>query len=353
MVRLSLFFAFATFTTSSLAIEVQLAGKGQIRSELHRFGSDSEVGRHSQSAPEPSVAKASEADASVSEDQAIGYLKQWRPKEDGVSEQFFKDNAKFALKAKSLPFAKQVSKSMFLQYVLPYAHFDEPRDDWRPKMYETLLPLVKDKATLQDAAEALFPAWGNIFGKQLQFKANMTPQQMGPMSQTLAKGYASCTGMSIFLADCMRAVGIPARVVGISEWNRPEKGNHNWVEIWMGDHWNFVDAVPDGNLAAWNQTWFNEQAGKQQSTPADQAIMTPLWGPEAHLVYKMSWRQPATFVPGIDVTANYQTASPLATAAAWGFMPWGGFITLILVFLTVGGAGYVYKASKEQSLNRV
>lgn len=292
------------------------------------------------------AASSPKAVAPISEAQAINYLKQWRPTEDNVPEEFFKVNAQLALKTQNLPYAKQVSNEMFLSYVLPYAHFDEPRDDWRPKMYQTLLPFVKDKKTLQEAAEALFPAWTNQLGKQLQFKANMTPQVMAPLTQTLAFGFASCTGMSIFLADCMRAVGIPARVVGVNEWNRPEKGNHNWVEIWMGDHWNYVDAVPTGDMVAWNQTWFTEQAMTQKSTPAVQAIMSPLWGPEAHGVYNMSWRSPFKFVPAIDVTANYGRPEVLTTAS-WGFLP-AGFIVFLLLAMTMGVSGFVYKTNKER-----
>jgi len=286
-------------------------------------------------------------DDTVTEADAISYMKQWKPKEDGMSEEFFKVNAQLALKARELPYGKQVSQKMFLSYVLPYAHFDEPRDDWRPRMYETLLPFVKNKQTLQEAAEALFPAWGNAFGKQLQFKGNMTPQCMAPLTQTLTNGYASCTGMSIFLADCMRAVGIPARIVGVNEWNRPEKGNHNWVEVWMGDHWNFVDAVPTGDLVTWNQTWFVDQAKKQSSVPAEHAIMSPLWGSEAHSIYNMSWRIPSAFVPAIDVTANY--AGPqLLNDASWGPMP-VCFIIFVLVVATLGSAGYAYKVNKDRS----
>lgn len=32
--------------------------------------------------------------------------------------------------------------------------------------------------------------------------------------QVIAAGYASCTGLSIFLVDALRSVGIPARVAG-------------------------------------------------------------------------------------------------------------------------------------------
>lgn len=289
-----------------------------------------------------------EADEKVSEDDALKYTMSWRPKEDSMPEDALKENAKLALKTRDLPFASQVSKSMFLEYVLPYSHFDEPRDDWRPTMYKTLLPFVEGKATLKDAAEALFPAWSNAFGKQLNFKGDQTPQVMAPLSQTLAKGYASCTGMSIFLANCMRAVGIPARIVGVNEWNRPEKGNHNWVEIWMGDHWNFVDAVPSGDLVKWNQTWFNDQAAKQTSTPAVFAIMSPLWGPEAHHIYNMSWRTPSAFVPAIDVTMNY--AHPKIASAAVFTWPIN-LLIVVVIGVTVAG-GYVFKTAKDAKDNQ-
>jgi hypothetical protein len=285
-----------------------------------------------------------EDDGKVSEQDALKYTKSWRPNDDHIQEGILKNNADFAVKTRDLPYSSQVPKSMFLEYVLPYRHFDEPLDDWRPKMYKTLLPFVKDKATLQEAAEALFPAWGNAFGKQLKFKGDQTPQIMAPLSQTLEKGFASCTGMSIFLVNCMRSVGIPARIVGVNEWNRPEKGNHNWVEIWVGDHWNFVDAVPTGDLVTWNKTWFVEQAAKQTSTPAKYAIMSPLWGPEAHSAYNMSWRTPSTFVPAIDVTTNYanlrQSSSVLLS---WPIH----LIILVVVGVTLGGAGCAYKISKD------
>lgn len=293
----------------------------------------------------PGAVAAKEDASTMTSDQCVNYLKQWRPNEDKVSEQFFRDNADYALKARSFPYGEQVSKDMFLKYVLPYSHFDEARDDWRAHMFQTLHPFVKDKKTLQEAAEALFPVWSNAFGKQLEFKADMTPQIMAPITETLKNGFASCTGMSIFLADCMRSVGIPARVVGTNAWNRESKGNHNWVEVWMGDHWNFVDAVPTGNLVAWNQTWFKEQAAKQVSSPIENAILSPLWGPEANTVYNLSWRIPSQFVPAIDVTASY-AGKPLPEAT-FVFIP-ASFIVILLAVATLGGAGFIYKKNKEK-----
>lgn len=53
----------------------------------------------------------------------------------------------------------------------------------------------------------IWKIWG------LYFVPDKSPEIMSP-GQTLAAGYASCTGLSIFLADACRAVGIPARVAG-------------------------------------------------------------------------------------------------------------------------------------------
>jgi transglutaminase-like putative cysteine protease len=39
--------------------------------------------------------------------------------------------------------------------------------------------------------------------------------------QVIAAGYASCTGLSIFLVDALRAVGIPARVTGDADFFNP------------------------------------------------------------------------------------------------------------------------------------
>jgi len=297
----------------------------------------------------------------ITQKEAIDYLKQWRPQQDGVTEEFLRGNADLAMETQQLPYAKQVSREMFLSYVLPYAHFDEPRDDWRPRMYQTLLPLVKDKQTLQEAADALFPAWWQKFGKSLVFKPNQTPQLMAPFSQTFEKGYASCTGMSIFLADCMRAVGIPARIVGVNVWNRPERGNHNWVEVWMGDHWSFVDAVPLGGAAEWNKTWFNDQAKKQVSS-SEFAIMSPLWGPQATSVYNMTWKPEekdkhvipaidAQTVPAIDVTANY--AENKLAMISWHSertSSWhsAGIVVIMLVVTLIGGVcGLKYERTKD------
>lgn len=80
--------------------------------------------------------------------------------------------------------------------------------------------------------------------------------------------------------------------------------------------------------------------------PSQYAIMSPLWGPEAHAVYNMSWRTPSSFVPAIDVTANY--AAPPIGPHTWNTLP-SMMAIVVISFLAVGGAGWAYKVNKERS----
>ena len=71
---------------------------------------------------------------------------------------------------------------------------------------------------------------------------------MDPMS-TITFGFASCTGVSILYTDALRAVGVPARLVGTPAWNgEVENGNHNWVEVYTGPTggWSFIEGAPAG-----------------------------------------------------------------------------------------------------------
>jgi transglutaminase-like putative cysteine protease len=95
--------------------------------------------------------------------------------------------------------------------------------------------------------------------------------------QVIAAGYASCTGLSIFLVAACRAVGIPARVAGTPSWvvggrradvsaaavqqsasGSPGLGhsfnNHNWVEVWDDGRWSFIGAA-EYDPAGVNRTW--------------------------------------------------------------------------------------------------
>jgi len=215
-------------------------------------------------------------------------------------------NAEYALKAKELSsHTGEVSEDLFLREVLPFRQLDEPIDDWRPAFYERLAPLVQGKSSLRDMAEAVIPVvFNGGLGKQVVFKPNNTPQIMAPESETLAKGYASCTGLSILLADALRSVGVPARVVGTAVWNIKTGGNHNWVEVWWGGNWHFVDAGPMQKVD-WDSTWFMDTAKKAQPGTIHGIYTAVVDQTEADSRYTLTWREPPVEQPALDRTAFY------------------------------------------------
>merc|ERR1712032_294083 len=99
---------------------------------------------------------------------------------------------------------------------------------------------------------------------------------MAPVSETLKNGYASCTGLSIFIANALRSVGVPARVVGSPVWNLPTGGNHNWIEAWFGDGWHYADAVPTKKVE-WDNAWFTAKNTQLAVAGTIHGIYSPVW----------------------------------------------------------------------------
>jgi len=233
---------------------------------------------------------------------------------DSDMQELLKSNSALAMQALELSnISGEVTDELFRRDVLPFRHLDEPVDDWRPLFYEKLLPVAQGKGSLRLIAEAVIPAiFQGALGPKVEFKGNSTPQIMAPVSETLKHGYASCTGLSILVADALRAVGVPARVVGTPEWNLPTGGNHNWVEVWWGNGWHFIDATPT-NAVQWDNAWFIGNT-KKALPGTIHGIYTPVADPaEADAVYTMTWRQPPVETPARDLTSfylNFQSAPP-------------------------------------------
>jgi len=217
-------------------------------------------------------------------------------------------NAEFAMRARQeSQVAASVSEELFLHEVLPYQHFDEPLDEWRPVFFEKLMsqPSVQGAATLKELAETVIPLAFTGLGNTVEFKSNFTPQAMAPISETLHFGYASCTGLSILVANALRSVGVPARIAGVAEWNRPGGGNHNWVEVWTGDGWHFIDAAPMTEVS-WDNTWFNGLVQTEVSDPMH-GVFSPVWdASDADANYTVTWRTPPVLLPAIERTAFYK-----------------------------------------------
>lgn len=213
-----------------------------------------------------------------------------------LSASFLLENIRLAYRARAEANWK-ISDELFFNDVLPYANIDEPRDPWRESLYQLCRPIVKDCKTPGEAAQKLN---ATVFGKLAvkystkRKRANQSPRE------SIEQGLASCTGLSIILADACRSVAVPARLAGIPSWkNKP--GNHTWVEIW-DNGWHFTGAAePDPR--GLNHTWFQ----------GDAALADP--NSKRHSIYAVSFRKTETRFPMVwspekrvfaeNVTARY------------------------------------------------
>ena len=153
------------------------------------------------------------------------------------------------------PFAEDVPHAVFLDSVLPYAHINERRDDWRGSFAGRFRDVAWNAASQEEAVRrlnrAVFEAFDVTYDANKRYKNEQSPWQ------SIDQNSASCTGLSIMLANACRAVGIPARLAGIPEW--PTGDNHTWVEVWDGDRWEWVEAFSPG---PYREAWWTAKIGK-------------------------------------------------------------------------------------------
>jgi pimeloyl-ACP methyl ester carboxylesterase len=217
-----------------------------------------------------------------------------------LSTDYLVANVEYACRARDeSPWKDRVSNEMFLNYVLPYAVVDEPREDWRKDLYDRCKPLVKGINEPGKAAvtlnQKLFPLL------KVRFAANRRRANQGPL-ETIEAGNASCTGLSILLVDACRAVGVPARLVGIPMWT-DKSGNHSWVEIWDGQNWRFTGAAePTGNDL--DSGWFAGRATSARRDDPIHAIYAARFA-RSPLVFPSAWSRRQGTVYAVNVTDRY------------------------------------------------
>ncbi len=157
---------------------------------------------------------------------------------------YLKNNIELAIKARKLPFATY-SEDIFEHFVLPYRASQEPMENWRPKFYEEIYPIVKDAKSIEEAA-ILINLWAN---EKMTFKQTHGRDQAS--LTTIKRGYGRCEEMMIIFIDAARSVGIPVRAASAPYWNFTDN-NHAWVEIWTPDGWKYR-GEPENSL---NNAWF-------------------------------------------------------------------------------------------------
>lgn len=250
------------------------------------------------------------ADVPAAERPGMAFLVAHMPERDlkALKADFLLTNTKLAYRARrELPWGKDIPEDLFLNDVLPYCHVDETRDAWRPQLFERCLPLVKDCKTPAEAVQKL----NTVLFPQLKVgysTARRAPNQ-GPF-ETMESGKASCTGLSILLADACRAVGIPARLCGTANWS-DKRGNHTWVEVWDG-RWHFTGACePDPN--GLDRGWFTADAARAQKDVYEHAIFATSYKATG-TPFPLVWDRKNAAVPGVNVTDRYAKSTNNDTA---------------------------------------
>ena len=187
--------------------------------------------------------------------ETLGFPSEDEPSADGLGNGLIGPTIELALQAKlDYPWTDELPKEIFMEYVLNFGNLNEARTNWRPLLVDALRFNESNLWLIGQANLTSVVTWVNQNlwtklgrpGAPIIFKSSQTPLIFDPMS-IVAFGYASCTGTSILFANALRAVGVPARVVGTPAWygNRTQ-GNHNWVEVYdakAGD-WKFLEPSP-------------------------------------------------------------------------------------------------------------
>jgi hypothetical protein len=230
---------------------------------------------------------------------------------DALGAGFLTENLDLALKARdAFAWAKQVPDEIFLNDVLPYAVFDEPRDPWRAEFFEKASPLVKNAKNITEAVQALNKEFFKLVNTHYHTGRKRTNQSP---KESMEQGKATCTGLSILLVDTCRAVGIPARAVGTPMWTNG-RGNHTWIEIWDGD-WHFTGA-DEYDAKGLNRGWFTGDAAKADASKPENAIYATSWRKNG-LSFPLVWAPGNTSVAAVDVTARY-ASKPVAAKPTLG-----------------------------------
>ena len=204
------------------------------------------------------------------------------------------------------PWREGVPEAVFLEAVLPYAHIDERRDDWRADFTRRFAGVARDAPSQEEAVRTLnreiYRRLGVVFDANKRFTNQQSPYQ------SIRQGCASCTGMSILLANACRAAGIPARVAGIPEW--PTGDNHTWIEVYdpVDARWHWVEAYGDGG---YDRGWWVGKVREIAATDPEDP---------RHRIWAATWSRPEGVpdrmplwwlaetddpIPGVDRTADY------------------------------------------------
>ena len=220
---------------------------------------------------------------------------------DSLDAEFLLENVEYAYRARAeVPWGDEIAEAMFLNDVLPYASINERRDRWRKDFYEKFMPMVKGCKTPGEAAQRLNRDMWKVVKVGYHATKRAKPDQ-SPY-ESMESGYASCSGLSVLLIDACRAVGVPARFVGIPQWAN-KRGNHSWVEVWDGEDWQFTGAC-EYNKNGLGKAWFAGDAAKARADQWQHSIYASSWK-DTGTRFPLVWNLRIDYVKATNVTGRY------------------------------------------------
>lgn len=220
-----------------------------------------------------------------------------------LSSKFLLENVALAYEAYvKAPWKGSIARDLFLNDVLPYACLNEERDGSRKMLREKSLPLIADCKTPGEAAQRLNQKLFPLL--HARYSTDRKRPDQSP-TETIASGKATCSGLSILLADACRACGIPARVAGTPLWTNL-RGNHTWVEVWDGG-WHFLGAA-EPDPAGMDRGWFVGDAAKALKNVPQHAIYASSFK-RTGLAFPLVWAPDIAWVPAVNVTERYTPKS--------------------------------------------
>jgi transglutaminase-like putative cysteine protease len=208
------------------------------------------------------------------------------------------DNVALAYQSRDeVPWGRSLPEDVFLDAVLPHASLTEPRAPMRAEFHARYIKLAGDCKSPGEAAQRINRTVFTDYSVKYNTRRIRTDQNS---VETVAQGMATCTGLSILLVEACRAVGVPARVAGISSW--PGRGgNHTWVEVWDGG-WHFAGAAEPDDKGL-DHAWFVADASKAIKDQPRNAIYAVTYRPTGEY-FPLAWNARAR-VNAENVTDRY------------------------------------------------
>ena len=235
--------------------------------------------------------------------ESLAFLVAYMPVHDlqSLKGDFLAENVRMACQARAASeWGKSVPKELFLNDVVPYANVNERRDNWRKDFFERFMPLVEEAKSPGEAAQILNRDIWKIVN--VRYHATKRPKPDQSPYESIDANFASCTGLSILLIDACRAVGVPARFVGIPQWAN-KRGNHSWVEVWDGESWKFTGAC-EYNAGGLGRAWFAGDASKAIKSERMHSVYAASWKP-ADALFPLIWNLKVDYVNAFNVTDSY------------------------------------------------